>query len=761
MSITSIKGFHLSMQQARLWLLQSAHSQIYHAQCAIQIAGMLDIGALLQTVQWLVDRHSVLRTTFFQVPGMDVPVQIINEHVEADWVLVDLEHLCSETQELQWQSCFSMMQHEHFDLAQSPLLRMRILRLSADKHVLLMSLPALCADDRTLSLFVTELSQAYLLASRAPSSVEEVEDPLQYIDVAAWQDELLEEEVGLHRDYWRKIDLAQGVVLSLSMLGKGYEADYEELAGEQTGAYSPLTLAIPIDTNVCTQIKKLTDQYHVSQADYVLACWYVACSKLANTTNIVIGTACDGRLNEELLSALGLYKRFVPINIDFADDVPFAQILLLIHASLAEAYEEQLYFSWEESVSGTEFPDILPHFPISFEYDIWPTPLQAGTLTFSLLKCWSCTEPFALKLNARQIGERLQLEFHYDPQRVTGKQANRLATLFRTLLDNVTEQPQTQIGALSLLSSTERTHLLTAFSAPQRAWPVQGLHQLFEAQVQRDPDQLAVVALQEQLTYRELNEQANQLAHVLRQRGVGPDVLVGLCLPRQVQQLMGMLGILKAGGAYLPLDTASPAARLHSQLRESQVALLLTQEDQRAFLPDWGGCTLCLEELAADLAQACRDNLPAGSCGENLAYVISTSGSTGVPKGVMVRQRSVVNYTLALCEELGVEPGWQYVTVSTLAADLGNTAIFCALASGGCVQVLAYETVTSGEAMANWAQQHPIDVLKIVPSHLSALLESARAREFLPRRALVLGGEALSEHLVRASARSGRDLSDL
>ncbi|BCL83210.1 non-ribosomal peptide synthetase [Ktedonobacteria bacterium brp13] len=749
MSIIGLRGFNLSTQQNRLWPLQSTNNSIYHAQCAIQISGMLNPKVLLQAIQSLVDRHSILRTTFYQMPGMDVPVQIINDHVEAAWDVVDLSHLDRESQGRQWQNYFDALQHERLNFSQSPLLHMTILRLAIDMHILLVSIPSLCADDSTLQLFITELSQNYPLAQSAASSTEEAEEPLQYIDVAAWQDELLaEEEVALHRQYWKKIDLLQGATLSLSLLGKGQGAENEELVEKQGVAFHPQVLDIPIDAHISMRIKKLTEEYHVSYTDYLLTCWYATCAKIVGSTDIVIGAACDGRFNEELFSALGLYKRFVPININFADDVPFEQILLLMRANVAKGYEEQLYFSWADSVSRTKLGDALSYFPVSFEYQSWPASLQAGALTFSLLKAWSCIEPFVLKLSVYQVGERLQLAFHYDPLKVTGEQASYLATLFSTLLNNATAQPQARMDALSLLSSSERSHLLTSFSVPQRTWPKQGLHQLFEAQVQQHPDQLAAIGLQEQLTYRQLNEQANQLAHVLRQQGVGPNVLVGLYLSRQARMLVGMLAILKAGGAYLPLDMGSPAARLSYQLQDSQVTLLLTQEESLSQLPAWNGRTLCLEELEAELSTASRANLQISSSEEDLAYIIYTSGSTGVPKGVMIRQRSVVNYTRSLCETLGSEPGWHYATVSTLAADLGNTAIFCALASGGCVQVLPYETVTSGGAMAQWATQHPIDVLKIVPSHLSALLESPQAHELLPRRALVLGGEALSGSLV-------------
>jgi amino acid adenylation domain-containing protein len=259
---------------------------------------------------------------------------------------------------------------------------------------------------------------------------------------------------------------------------------------------------------------------------------------------------------------------------------------------------------------------------------------------------------------------------------------------------------------------------------------------------------LAAVSSQEQWTYLQMIEQTNQLARVLRQHGVCSNEIVGLCLPRQASMLVGLLAILKAGAAYLPLDANSPPARLLLQLQQSGARLLLTSQTLRPLLPPWPGTTLSLEELAPDLTAASPLDLPAEEPGGDLAALIFTSGSSGLPKGVLVPHCSLVNYTLALCQLLGVQPGWQFATVSTLAADLGNTPIFCALASGGCVHILDYDTVTSPDALASWVREHPIDLLKIVPSHLSALLESPLARQFLPRRALVLGGEALPSELI-------------
>ncbi|HTK10968.1 MAG TPA: amino acid adenylation domain-containing protein, partial [Ktedonobacteraceae bacterium] len=746
MTITGLKGFYLSLQQARVWSLQGSDEQAYTVGCALHLSGVLDATVFLQAAQWVMDRQSILRTSFVRLPGMDRPVQVIHEQVAASWDIIDLAQLSTETQDAHMQRALALLQNERLDLEQASLFHLSLFRLAEERHVLALRCPALCADERTLCLFVTELCQTYARLVDGVSSPEEAEEPLQYVDVAAWQHEfLLEEEAEQQRHYWHQMDLADLTpMMDWPFFGEPEHEDLEISGGTHNTAFMPLELEIPIDARVLTRIKRHLERFQVSLDVYLLACWYVSWLKLQTTSKVLLGLACDGRWDEELHAAPGLYQRFVPLALDIPDHILFEQVLQLMQSYVARANEKQLAFSWEQVLS----PDPAPIFPLSFAFERWPASLQAGALTCSLLTSWGWTEPFVLQLRARQSGERVHLALHYDDRRITHRQVTFLASCFRTLLTQVTEQPKIRVGALSLLSSAERARLLTDGSGETRTWPTQGLHQLFEQQVRRHPDQLAVLSQHEQLTYAELNERANRLAQVLRQRGVGPEVVVGLHLPRQGSMLVGLLGILKAGGAYLPLDPGSPPARLNQQLRESHSPLLLTQATQPVHLPDWPGQILILEELAQELAQASPLNRQASTNRDQLAYVMYTSGSTGVPKGVMVRQGSVVNYTLALCEQLGTEPGWQYATVSTLAADLGNTAIFCALASGGCVQVLDYETVTSGEAMARWAQQHPIDVLKIVPSHLSALLESERAQVFLPRRILVLGGEALSGQLV-------------
>jgi len=749
MPATTLKGAHLSLQQDRLWFFQQG-SRTYRSQCTVFMKGTLNRRVFQQALQQLVEQHTIFQTVFYFPAGMDVPIQVMGHRIAFSFPMINLEEIAGSRQPIVLHALVTSLQEQAFDLKHGPLFCPVMFHLSAETTLLLISLPALCADALTLPLLLADLAKRY---TACLSGQELSEEPLQYTAVSAWQKQvLLEESEGAKtaHEFWKKWDVSR-VAQVQQLLEQAGLVKHGSLQAMHKTIFEPLTLPLGVEEAVSRRIHALASDYHVSVTAVLLACWFIVLWRLTDESPFVIGVACDGRNYEELAEALGLYTRFVPLSAYLEDDWTFEQVVTFIEPLLEVARKYQSSFSWSGVSNATPASPNPSFFPVTFEHEKWPASFPAEELILSLDQRWCCTEPFMLKLSILQVGERLQLELHYDPQSVITGRVTRLASMLQVLLQSVVEQPQAPVGALTLLTADEQSHLLTTFRAPVRSLPTWGWHRLFEAHVKRLPSQLAVISAGEQLTYQQVNERANRLARVLRRRGVGPNVLVGLCMTRSAHMLVGLLGILKAGGAYVPLDPESPSARLSYQVQESQFRLLLAQQEVGTHLPEWGERTLWLEDLEQEMSEAPASDLAGGSEMGDLAYIIYTSGSTGMPKGVMIQQGSVVNYALALCDVLRTEPGWQYATVSTLAADLGNTAIFCALASGGCVQVLDYETVTSAEAMARWMEQHPIDVLKIVPSHLSALLAGEHSKEVLPRRALVLGGEilplSLLEHL--------------
>jgi amino acid adenylation domain-containing protein/FkbM family methyltransferase len=273
------------------------------------------------------------------------------------------------------------------------------------------------------------------------------------------------------------------------------------------------------------------------------------------------------------------------------------------------------------------------------------------------------------------------------------------------------------------------------------------LHRLFENQVRRTPDNAAVAFEGQTLTYTELNRRADALAARLVDLGVGPEVLVALLVHRSLEMVVGILAILKAGGAYLPIDAGHPAARINFVLEDAHPAVVLTESTLLDSLPHTVPSTICLDTFNCACTRRVSEDVHVA--GEHLAYVIYTSGSTGQPKGVCIEHRNIVNYVLGVAERFGFEPGMQHATVSTVAADLGNTVIFPSLATGGCLHVISQERAESGALLAEYFARERIDVLKIVPSHLAALQTGINPEPIMPRRRLILGGEASRPEWVR------------
>jgi amino acid adenylation domain-containing protein len=363
--------------------------------------------------------------------------------------------------------------------------------------------------------------------------------------------------------------------------------------------------------------------------------------------------------------------------------------------------------------------------------------------------------PFTLTLSCVQGAGALAGELRYNQDEFDGAVVARLAGYFERFVAAVVEDADRTLGEVDVLGDEEREHLLFGLNQTGRDFPREGcVHQLFEAQAARTPDAVAVVAEPDQGTYRDLNERANQLAHLLRRHGVQPDVRVGLCVRPSVDMIVGLLGILKAGGAYVPLNPQHPAPRLAVQLAESDARVLVTSDD--AVAPDgFAGAIIDLRRDAALLDAQPESNAAAAASGDNLVYVIYTSGSTGTPKGVGVRHRSLVNYTQFILRRLAVDGPLHFATVSTITADLGNTCIFPALASGGCLHVLGSDVAMEPRRFEEYVSKRPIDILKIVPSHLSTLLVSQSYASMLPSKHLILGGEALPRELVERIATTG------
>lgn len=583
---------------------------------------------------------------------------------------------------------FSEELHRPFDLENGPLLRVLLIHLPENQAQasLIFSLPALLSDGDSLEVLVQELASLY--------SDRELPAPgLPYAQFSQWQSDLLEsddENARAAKTFWSR---QKGGPLVLP-------------AGN---VFEPASVAVE-------------KSFPGATSDVFLAAWQSLLWRLTGQTHFETRVWFSGREYDELKSAPGLIGKFLPIPARFDGEFRFTDIVAHVHAAQEEAAEWQEYFTPGGEAGA------------AFEYR------ESHAALFTIVRQEACTERFGVKLSVR--GNRL--EFHYDASRMPRETMERWAAHYQVLLSAALAHPETPVARLPLLTETEKRQLLEDWNQTAAPYPSDRcLHELFELQAERTPNSTAVRCGDAALTYSQLNERSNQLARHLRKLGIGPDSLVGLCLERGVEMMVAVLGILKAGGAYVPLNADQPKTRLAHQL--TGAVALVTEAKLAAAMPDTGCPQVLIDH--ANWQSEPSGNLEPLSKPNNLMYVIYTSGSTGLPKGVGVRHRNLVNYAWCIAQRL---PGQQmhFATVSTLSADLGNTCIYPALISGGCLHILAQDVASDSGLLAAYQKQYPIDVLKIVPSHLNALLETESGRGVLPLKHLITGGETLTWQLV-------------
>jgi amino acid adenylation domain-containing protein/non-ribosomal peptide synthase protein (TIGR01720 family) len=741
MQTLSIQGFQISTQQKRLWLLQQeTNHQPYRVQCAVLVEGNIEYAILEKSIYHVWAKYEILRTSFPTLTGMAVPLQAIGEEVSIKFNYYDWQNLDTEQQQINFETLLQKHNKLYFDLQKGFTSQIDVVKKAGNQYLLLIAISAICADRISLHHLLHDISVTY----DAYVQEHEPEDtPLQYADIAAWQNELLMgEEAETAKNYWHNQKVSNSLIEKLP----------HEKKVNQIPIFEPKVISINIDSDTTNNIAVLSQKYSVDISTVLMACWQILLWRLTNKSEVVLALSCDGRNYEELQPVVGLLAKYLPVRIPIQEDYILADILNQFDKQLTELNQWQDFFNSEDFFAETKDSQESAFLPFAFEFVSQPSQYFAGDVSFSMQKICSFIERFKVKLFCWDQGESLAVELHYDANLFEQEDIERLATQFQTLLTSAINNPETKLDQLEILSSQERYQILTEFNNDKRVFrPYQCIHHWIEAQVNKTPDNIAVVFGNQHLTYQELNTKANKLAHHLASLGVKPETVVAVCVERSLDMIVSILGILKAGAAYLPIEPLLPEQALAFRLQDAQVSVLLTQThllekvNQLPLVAENNVKVLSINEEINDLVIS---NFKSPNS-ENLAYVIYTSGSTGKPKGVAVEHRQIVNYVNGILEKLDLPDASDFAIVSTFAADLGNTAIFSALCTGGCLHIIAEDIATDAVAFADYNYQHSLDCLKIVPSHLSALLSSSNPEKLLPRQRLILGGEAATWDLIK------------
>lgn len=717
-----IEGLRLSPQQKRLWLWQQ-QGHLSLGRAVVTLDGAFDEEAVLAALRRVIARHNSLRTTFYRQPGMKVPFQVVHEAGGVDWHVLDLRHL---TRDGEREEALEQVAHRRDapDWERGPLVRAVFCRWTETHARVLLDIPGLCADAKSLSNMVAELSRAL------DGDLGDLgDDPVQYGQFSEWQHELIEAEEAVQgRAWWSRCSSAgfDHVVLPFEREPSLTESD----AGRR-----PIHRAL--STAAIRRLQDRAADAHVSLPVLLYGCWSALLSRMTGSREVTCWWRTDGRPYEELSEGIGLFERWLPLPFRIEGNMALGDLLSLLSRQQAQAEDWQQYYagrSEDEELQAVRDA-------IGFEYSRRPTPHRTVAGLIALAEGSLCAEPFKLRLACLEDATGLAMNWHVDRERIPSEMMEVLADRYVELLRGLPDRLDIAIDELEIVGAGERIRLTRELNRTAHSCQSTPLmHSLIEAQAKQNSGHTALVAGSQCLSYDALNCQANRIAQALRRRGVTIGDRVGLCIDRSADMIVAMLGVLKAGAAYVPIDPAHAAVRLAPQMAQSGATILLTRSATENPLPRFDGAILNLPE---DVVDEPDEDLDLAFSPDELAYVIYTSGSTGQPKGVAVSHRSLANYTFAVTRRLGLAGRLQFATVSTLSADLGHTVIFPALTSGGCLHVIDYATATDGRSFASYLSTHPIDVLKIVPSHFKALLATSEGEAVWPRAYLIFGGETL------------------
>jgi len=687
----------------------------------------------------LVERHESLRTVFPTVNG--TPVIQLSE-VNYQLSVINLQNLPPSEIDIEVQRLINEDAQRPFDLENGPLFRATLLHTAHESHILLVNMHHIISDGWSLNVLIREfttLYEAFLQNKSSPLPPL----PIQYVDFAHWQRQWLKGEVlEKQLNYWKQQLAGTPALLELP-------TDHPR---PPVQSFQGSSLPISLSPELTTQLKQISQQTGTTLFMMLWSAFATLLSRYSGQSDIVIGSPIANRTQSVTESLIGFFVNTLVLRLDMTDNPSFEEVLLKARRVALEAYSHQ-DIPFEQLVEVLQPERNLSHSPlfqVMFVLQNAPlADLELAGLSLSVLELENVIAKFDLTLSLAFTPSGISGTLEYNTDLFERATIERLSGHLQTLLTGIVENPQTLIGDLPLLTAAEQQQLKewndTATDYPHDKTIID----LFEEQVSISPAAIAVVFEDQHLTYRELNSQANQLAHYLQTLGVKPEVLVGICLERSLEMVIGLLGILKAGGAYVPLDPAYPAARLAFMLEDAQVPVLLTQSSNQEKLPESQASVVCLDVEA--LSQYAKENVVSGVGSENLAYVIYTSGSTGKPKGVMIQHDSIADHCRVVQSYYQLNSSDKVLQFASLNFDASLEQIFSTLITGARLILRSEQLWTAIEFSQNIVK-HEMTVVDLPPAYWQQWLqEYAHLPEFAlnnPLKLVVVGGDVMSPEML-------------
>src|ERR1700729_1650727 len=730
-----------SFGQRRLWMLAQLDgaSRAYHLPLALRATGQLDRVALSRALDRIIARHEALRTTFTFVDGE--LLQSIGPE-DSGFLLVDHDLRKETDAAMQLDLLIRQEADAAFDMAKGPLIRGRLIAISDEEHVLLITMHHIVSDGWSMEVLTRELRtlyEAYHLGKEDPQPPLRV----QYADYAAWERQWLVGDVfQAQADYWRGTLAGAPAVLELPTdRPRPAEQDYR-------GARVPIEL----NERLTVQLKTLSRRHGTTLFMTLLAAWGTLLSRLSGQTDLVIGTPVANRQSFELEELIGFFVNTLALRLDFSGGPSVSELLARVKAQTLAAQEHQ-DLSFDRVVEAINPPRSLAHSPLfqvmfsweNIEHSAFELP---GVQLADYPSGTANRAKFDLSLYLSEVSNRVAGVIGYATALFDASTIERYVGYLRTLLQQMVEDDERTVDRLQLLSDVDRQHILVDWNDTDALYPDRCIHELFEEQVARTPEAIAVSFEGAEISFAELNSRANCLANYLRSIDIVPESRVGLCLERSLEMVVAILAVLKAGGAYVPMDPEYPLERLHFMLQDSAPAVVLQDES----LPKpierlLGQLRIPSIDVRADSklwSRLSRENPEcAGLSSYNLAYIMYTSGSTGKPKGVMVEHRSLCNVTLWMRDFFELQSSDSALQKTPLSFDAAAREIFPTLATGARLVIARSQGHRDPDYIGQLIRDEHITTMHFVPSMLQAFVNYANQAYCSSLRLIVCGGERL------------------
>ncbi|NOX38153.1 MAG: amino acid adenylation domain-containing protein, partial [Calditrichaeota bacterium] len=752
---SAFNTFPLSYAQRRLWFLEQLMpgNTAYNIPAAVRLEGRLDIPAVEESLQTIVQRHEVLRTTFTTVNGN--PMQVIHRQMSIPLQVVDLSSLNGHHQQARLRQEMRRLAATAFSLQKGPLLRVTLFRLAPEEHVLFVVMHHIISDGWSVGVFIREFSELYAarLQKREPRLPEL---PIQYVDFAQWQRKWLSGENRKKQlDYWKQVLGEEPPVLELPT--DRPRSPIRRYRGDCVEATFPAELV--------TRLHQFASEHQSTLFMTLLAAFYVLLFRYSGQEDMTVGTPIANRNREETENLIGFFVNTLVLRAQFAGHWSFEQLLDAVRQNALGAFSHQdLPFEMlVEELSPPRDTSHTPLFQVMFVHQNLPAQkFELPGLTLSPVKLETDATKFDLTLtvgeNAR--GELL-VNLEYDADLFHRETIQRMVQHYCHLLEAIVQNPQQPICQLPMLSPAEEEEIWKKLQPldvsrdwsrlrPDRKRPhrsrefIDPVHRLIEIQAREHPDAVAIVFHEQQMTFGELDARANRLAHFLRQKGVGPDTLVGVSLPRTPDLIVALYAILKAGGAYVPIDLDYPLERKKYILEDAALSLVVTDSRINRSWPSTNAELIFLDQIEGELATFPDAAPDVSTDPEHLAYMIYTSGSTGRPKGTMITHRGLTHYLNWAVRVYPLDKGRGSLVHSTIAFDATVTAIFPALIMGRAIYLVP-EGQEVEQLAAMLRTYRDFSLVKITPAHLELLEQQIPPEEAAGlTHALVIGGENLT-----------------